>query len=181
MGTTCSSLMRKVPGRNTSGLGKRQKKPAGDPEQREIHDHRNPLSTEVGPQISTCKLDSARGPLTGLVGLLLQPVGVRVFRPSSASHLTRGVTRYEVVSCSLLKQGCLGPAVFDVAQGTQARTVTAGPTSNVGVVRFLRLNSKCPFHLPFSINARGEIARAVVTSDGSRLSNVWRRLNDRLC
>ena len=130
MGTTCSSLRRKVPVRNTSGLGKTHNKPAGDPEQREIHDHRNPLSTEVGPQISTCKLDSARGPLTGLVALLLQPVGVRVFRPSSASHLTRGVTRYEVVSCSLLKQGCLGPAVFDVAQGTQARTVTTDPTSN---------------------------------------------------
>ena len=132
--------MRKVPGRNTSGLGKTHKKPAGDPEQREIHDHLNPLSTEVGPQISTCKLDSARGPLTGLVALLLQPVGVRVFRPSSASHLTRGVTRYEVVSCSLLKQGCLGPAVFHIAQGTQARTVTA---VMVGVVRFLRLNSDC--------------------------------------
>ena len=130
MRTACSSLMRKVPGRNTSGLGKTHKKPAGDPEQREIHDHLNPLSTEVGPQISTCKLDSAWGPLTGLVGPLLQPVGVRVFRPSSASHLTRGVTRYEVVSCSLLKQGCLGPAVFHIAQGTQARTVTAGPTSN---------------------------------------------------
>jgi hypothetical protein len=51
----------------------------------------------------------------------------------------------------------------------------------VGVARFLHLNSKYPFHLPFSINARGEIARAVVTSDGSRLSNVLRRLNDRLC
>src|SRR5215469_3886585 len=100
MGTTCSSLMRKMPGRNASGLGKIHKKPADDPEQREIHDHLNPLSTEVGPQICTCKLDSARGPLTGLVGLLLQPVGVRVFRPSSASHLR--VTRYEVVSCSLL-------------------------------------------------------------------------------
>src|SRR6516225_11383617 len=40
----------------TTGLGKTHKKPAGDPEQREIHDHLNSLSTEVEPQISTCKL-----------------------------------------------------------------------------------------------------------------------------
>ena len=109
MGSACSSLMRKVPGRNTSGLGNRQQKPAGDPEQREIHDHPNPPSIRGrGAQISSNKLDSAWGPLTGLVGLLLQPVGVRVFRPSSASHLTRTVTRYGLLVAPLLEQGCLG-------------------------------------------------------------------------
>ena len=134
MGSACSSLMRKVPGRNTSGLGKRQQKPAGDPEQPEIHDHLNPPSIKGrGPQISRCKLDSAWGPLTGLVGLLLQPVGVRVFRPSSASHLTRTVTRYGLLVAPLLEQGCLGhpAAVFDVAQTTQARTAIAGPARRI--------------------------------------------------
>lgn len=44
MRTAGSGLMRKVPGRNTSELGKRQKKPAGDPQHHEIHDHPHPLS-----------------------------------------------------------------------------------------------------------------------------------------
>ena len=94
--------MRKVPGRNTSGLGKRQKKPAGDPEQREKHDHRNPLSTEVGPTQLMSKLEI---PSVGTVHwprhtLSPRPVhlGSFLLRESPAQS---AVTRDVFISCVL--------------------------------------------------------------------------------
>jgi len=102
MGTTCGSLRRKLPGRNTSGLRKTHNKPAGDPEQREMHDHRNPLSTEVGPTKIGSKLEI---PSVGTVHrprhtLSPWPVYLRssLLRESPAQSV---VTRDVFISCVL--------------------------------------------------------------------------------
>src|SRR5215472_3571931 len=102
MRTTCSSLRRKVPGRNTSRLGKTHNKPAGDPEQREIHDHRNPLSREVGPTKIDSKLEI---PSVGTVHRPRHTLSPRPFYLRSfllrESPTQSAVTRDVFISCVL--------------------------------------------------------------------------------